>query len=113
MMTPKLYEYKMGKSHQSQHLRLRGIYSTYARGLLVITWNRIYSPENTNSGNFDMDNVINPTDSPVVIPSEVTLSPNNPLLIETPESRRKLAVTMVRLIIKLTKSNKEKRKQLQ
>ncbi|MEA5602514.1 hypothetical protein [Nostoc sp. UHCC 0252] len=56
-----------------------------------------------------MDNLINPTNSPVLTPPEATLSPNNSLLIETPESRKKLAVTMVRLIMKLTKSDKEKR----
>jgi hypothetical protein len=78
----------------------------------LIAWNQICSQENTNSGKFDMDNVINSTDSPVVTPSEVALVPKNSLLIETPEARRKLAVTMVRLIIKLTKSDKEKRKQL-
>lgn len=52
-----------------------------------------------------MDNIINPTNSP-----EVTLATNNSLLIEKPESKRKLAVAMVRLIIKLTKSDQEKQK---
>jgi hypothetical protein len=68
---------------------------------------------NTNLGNLDMDNVIKSTNSTVVNPSEFTSVTNNLLLIETPESKRKLAVTMVRLIIKLTKSDKQKRKQLQ
>ncbi|BCL38304.1 hexameric tyrosine-coordinated heme protein [Nostoc sp. MS1] len=59
-----------------------------------------------------MDNVIDPTNSPVVIPPEVTLVPNNSLLTETPEEGRQLAVKMSRLIIKLTQPDEEKRNQL-
>jgi hypothetical protein len=59
-----------------------------------------------------MDNVIVPTNSPVVRPSEVTLVPNNSLLTETPEEGRQLAVKMSRLIIKLTQPDEEKRNQL-
>ncbi len=59
-----------------------------------------------------MDNVILSTHAPVATPSEVTLVPNNSLLTETPEAGRKLAVTMARLIIKLTQPDDEKRKQL-
>jgi Hexameric tyrosine-coordinated heme protein (HTHP) len=43
---------------------------------------------------------------------EITLIPNNSLLTETPEAGRQLAVTMARLIIKLTQPDAEKRKQL-
>ena len=60
-----------------------------------------------------MDNVIAPTNSPVVTPPEVTLVvPNNSLLTETPEEGRQLAVKMSRLIIKLTQPDEEKRNQL-
>ncbi|MEH2075554.1 MAG: hexameric tyrosine-coordinated heme protein [Nostoc sp.] len=59
-----------------------------------------------------MDNVIAPTNSPVVRPSEITLVPNNSLLTETPEEGRQLAVKMSRLIIKLTQPDEEKRNQL-
>lgn len=59
-----------------------------------------------------MDNVIAPTNSPVVSPPEVTLVPNNSLLTETPEEGRQLAVKMSRLIIKLTQPDEEKRNQL-
>ncbi|PSM48194.1 hypothetical protein C7Y66_15770 [Chroococcidiopsis sp. CCALA 051] len=43
---------------------------------------------------------------------EITLIPNNSLLTETPEEGRQLAVTMARLIIKLTQPDEEKRQQL-
>ncbi|MEH1813977.1 MAG: hexameric tyrosine-coordinated heme protein [Nostoc sp.] len=59
-----------------------------------------------------MDNLIAPTNSPVVTPPEVTLVPNNSLLTETPEEGRQLAVKMSRLIIKLTQPDEEKRNQL-
>ncbi len=59
-----------------------------------------------------MDNVVAPTNSPVVTPPEVTLVPNNSLLTETPEEGRQLAVKMSRLIIKLTQPDEEKRNQL-
>ncbi|GAX44234.1 hypothetical protein NIES4075_52520 [Tolypothrix sp. NIES-4075] len=59
-----------------------------------------------------MDNVIAPTNSPVVRPPEVTLVPNNSLLTETPEEGRQLAVKMARLVIKLTQPDEEKRNQL-
>jgi hypothetical protein len=52
---------------------------------------------------------MNPT---VTKPSEITLVPNNSLLTATPEEGRQLAVTMARLIIKLTQPDEEKRKQL-
>jgi Hexameric tyrosine-coordinated heme protein (HTHP) len=42
----------------------------------------------------------------------IALVPNNSLITETPEERRQLAVTMARLIIKLTQPDEEKRKQL-
>lgn len=42
----------------------------------------------------------------------IALVPNNSLITETPEEGRELAVTMARLIIKLTQPDEEKRKQL-
>jgi hypothetical protein len=42
----------------------------------------------------------------------ITLVPKNSLIVETPEEGRQLAVTMARLIIKLTQPDEEKRKQL-
>ncbi|MGL4621861.1 hexameric tyrosine-coordinated heme protein [Chroococcidiopsis sp.] len=59
-----------------------------------------------------MDNVIAPNHAPVVTSPEITLIPNNSLLTETPEAGRQLAVTMARLIIKLTQPDEEKRKQM-
>jgi hypothetical protein len=60
-----------------------------------------------------MDNLMISTHAPVASSSsEVTLVPNGSLLTETPEEGRKLAVTMARLIIKLTQPDDEKRKQL-
>jgi hypothetical protein len=54
-----------------------------------------------------MDNVIAPTNSPVVTPLEVTSVPNNSLLTEIPEEGRQLAVKMSRLIIKLTQPDEK------
>ncbi|MDV2997508.1 MAG: hypothetical protein N4J56_007213 [Chroococcidiopsis sp. SAG 2025] len=42
----------------------------------------------------------------------IALVPNNSLIVETPEEGRQLAVTLARLIIKLTQPDEEKRKQL-
>jgi Hexameric tyrosine-coordinated heme protein (HTHP) len=70
------------------------------------------SQKNTNSGDFDMNNVTAQNNSPVVTHPEVTLIPNNSLLTDTPEEGRQLAVKMARLIIKLTQPDEEKRNQL-
>jgi hypothetical protein len=43
---------------------------------------------------------------------EIILIPNNSLIVETPEAGRKLAVTMARLIIKLTQPNDSIRMEL-
>ncbi|NJM74048.1 MAG: hypothetical protein HC862_30325 [Scytonema sp. RU_4_4] len=60
-----------------------------------------------------MDNVtLAFNNSTVVAPVEITLVPNNSLITETPEQGRQLAVTMARLIIKMTQPDEEKRKQL-
>ena len=42
----------------------------------------------------------------------IALVPNNSLITETPEEGRQLAVSLARLIIKLTQPDEEKRKQL-
>ncbi|KAM3094424.1 hexameric tyrosine-coordinated heme protein [Phormidesmis sp. 146-35] len=42
----------------------------------------------------------------------IALIPNNSLITKTPDEGRQLAVTMARLIIKLTQPDEEKRKQL-
>ncbi len=59
-----------------------------------------------------MDNIMTSNNSPVVVPAEITLIPNNSLLTETPEAGRQLAVKMARLIIKLTQPDEVKRLQL-
>ena len=43
---------------------------------------------------------------------DIILIPNNSLIVETPEAGRKLAVTIARLIIKLTQPNDSKRMEL-
>jgi hypothetical protein len=43
---------------------------------------------------------------------DIILIPNNTLIVETPEAGRKLAVTIARLIIKLTQPNDSKRMEL-
>jgi Hexameric tyrosine-coordinated heme protein (HTHP) len=50
--------------------------------------------------------------STMTAPPEITLVPNNSLLTATPEEGRQLAITMARLIVKLTQPDEEKRKKL-
>lgn len=59
-----------------------------------------------------MNSVMQPTNVPVAAKPEITLVPNNSLITATPEEGRQLAVTMARLIVKLTQPDEEKRKQL-
>jgi hypothetical protein len=59
-----------------------------------------------------MNSVMQPTNVPVAAIPEITLVPNNSLITATPEEGRQLAVTMARLIVKLTQPDEEKRKQL-
>jgi hypothetical protein len=68
--------------------------------------------KNTNSGDFEMNNITTSNNPSAVMPPEITLIPNNSLLTETPESGRQLAVKMARLIIKLTQPDEAKRLQL-
>jgi hypothetical protein len=57
-----------------------------------------------------MNSVMQPTNVAAI--PEITLVPNNSLITATPEEGRQLAVTMARLIVKLTQPDEEKRKQL-
>lgn len=59
-----------------------------------------------------MDTAIASSNLPTVTPPKITLIPNNSLLTETPEEVRQLAVTMARLIIKLTQPDEAKRSQM-
>ena len=59
-----------------------------------------------------MNSVMQPTNVPVSANPEIKLIPNNSLITATPEEGRQLAVTMARLIVKLTQPDEEKRKQL-
>jgi Hexameric tyrosine-coordinated heme protein (HTHP) len=59
-----------------------------------------------------MDTAIASSNLPTVMPPPITLIPNNSLLTETPEEGRQLAITMARLIIKLTQPDEAKRIQM-
>jgi hypothetical protein len=50
--------------------------------------------------------------SPVKTSPAIALVPNNTLLTATPEAGRELAVTMARLIVKLTQPDEQKRQQM-
>jgi hypothetical protein len=59
-----------------------------------------------------MNNIAVPPKSVVANNPEISLVPNNSLITATPEEGRQLAITMARLIVKLTQPDEAKRKEL-
>jgi Hexameric tyrosine-coordinated heme protein (HTHP) len=59
-----------------------------------------------------MSNITFPVSPIAVKPPEIALVPNNSLITATPEEGRQLAITMARLIVKLTQPDEAKRMEL-